>query len=38
MPPADATTGTTETLVGMVEQHAQHRPDGIAIHFGERQW
>jgi acyl-CoA synthetase (AMP-forming)/AMP-acid ligase II len=38
MPPADATTSTTETLVGMVEQHAQHRPDGIAIHFGERQW
>jgi acyl-CoA synthetase (AMP-forming)/AMP-acid ligase II len=38
MPPADATTGTTETLVGMVEQHAQHRPDGTAIHFGERQW
>jgi acyl-CoA synthetase (AMP-forming)/AMP-acid ligase II len=38
MPPADATTSTTKTLVGMVEQHAQHRPDGIAIHFGERQW
>ena len=27
-----------ETLVGMVEQHAQRRPDGIAIRFGERQW
>jgi acyl-CoA synthetase (AMP-forming)/AMP-acid ligase II len=38
MPPADAATGTTETLAGIVEQHAQHRPDGIAIHYGERQW
>ena len=38
MPPADATTGTAETLVGMVEHHVQHRPDGIAIRFGERQW
>ena len=27
MPPADAATGTTETLAGIVEQHAQHRPD-----------
>jgi acyl-CoA synthetase (AMP-forming)/AMP-acid ligase II len=38
MPPADATTGTAETLVGMVEHHVQHRPDGIAIRFGERHW
>ncbi|WAC89687.1 long-chain-fatty-acid--CoA ligase [Mycobacterium sp. Aquia_213] len=38
MPPADVSTGTTETLVGMVEQHAGHRPDDVAIHFGERQW
>lgn len=36
MPPAGV--GTTETLVGMVEQHAVRRPDDIAIHFGERQW
>jgi acyl-CoA synthetase (AMP-forming)/AMP-acid ligase II len=38
MPPADVSTGTTETLVGMVHQHAERRPDDIAIHFGERQW
>jgi acyl-CoA synthetase (AMP-forming)/AMP-acid ligase II len=38
MPPADATTDTAETLVGMVEHHVQHRPDDIAIRFGERQW
>jgi acyl-CoA synthetase (AMP-forming)/AMP-acid ligase II len=38
MPPADATTDTRETLVGFVEQHAAHRPDGIAIHYGDRQW
>ncbi|HEV7583837.1 MAG TPA: AMP-binding protein, partial [Mycobacterium sp.] len=38
MPPADVSTDTTETLVGMVEQHAQRRPDEIAIHFGERHW
>jgi acyl-CoA synthetase (AMP-forming)/AMP-acid ligase II len=38
MPPTDATTGTAETLVGMVEHQVQHRPDGIAIRFGERQW
>ena len=38
MPSADATTGTTETLVGMVEHHVRHRPDDIAIRFGERQW
>lgn len=36
MPPAEATTTTTETLVGFVEQHAQRRPDGIAIHYGDR--
>jgi acyl-CoA synthetase (AMP-forming)/AMP-acid ligase II len=38
MPPTDVTTGTTETLVGMVEQHAQRRPDDVALRFGERQW
>lgn len=38
MPSADATTGTTETLVGMVEHHVQHRPDDVAIRFGEQQW
>ncbi|OBA59070.1 long-chain fatty acid--CoA ligase [Mycobacterium sp. 1100029.7] len=38
MPAADVSTGTTETLVGMVEQHAQRRPDDVAIHFGDRQW
>lgn len=32
---ADAHTGT---LAGFVERHAQQRPDGIAIRFGERQW
>lgn len=35
MPPTDA---PTETLVGMVEQHAGCRPDEVAIRFGERQW
>ncbi|GLE52521.1 long-chain-fatty-acid--CoA ligase [Mycobacterium montefiorense] len=38
MPATDVSTGTTETLVGMVEQHARHRPDDIAIHFGEQRW
>ncbi|GBG38197.1 long-chain-fatty-acid--CoA ligase [Mycobacterium montefiorense] len=38
MPATDVSTGTTETLVGMVEQHARHRPDDIAIHFGGQQW
>ncbi|HET9891081.1 MAG TPA: AMP-binding protein, partial [Mycobacterium sp.] len=38
MPPADTTTGTAETLAGIVERHAQRRPDAIAIRFGERQW
>src|SRR3974390_3072057 len=41
MPPASgraATTGTTETLAGFVEHHARHRPDGIAIRYGDRQW
>ncbi|MGO9925232.1 MAG: long-chain fatty acid--CoA ligase, partial [Mycobacterium sp.] len=33
-----ATTGTTETLAGFVEHHARHRPDGIAIRYGDRQW
>jgi acyl-CoA synthetase (AMP-forming)/AMP-acid ligase II len=32
----DAAPGTT--LVGFVEQHVQHRPDAIALHYGERQW
>jgi acyl-CoA synthetase (AMP-forming)/AMP-acid ligase II len=38
MPQADATTPTTETLVGFVEQHEQHRPNDVAIHYGDRQW
>jgi acyl-CoA synthetase (AMP-forming)/AMP-acid ligase II len=38
MPPADATIEATETLVGMVEHHVLHRPDDVAIRFGERQW
>ncbi len=39
MPPADTTaTSTAETLAGIVERHAQQRPDAIAIRFGERQW
>ena len=38
MPHADATTPTTETLIGFVEQHEQRRPDDVAIHFGEQQW
>ena len=36
--PADATASTTQTLAGLVERHAQQRPDGLAISFGERQW
>ncbi len=35
MPLVDA---TTETLAGFVEQHAQHKPDGIAIQYGDVQW
>ena len=31
----DADDHHAETLAGFVEQNAQHRPDGIAIHFGE---
>jgi acyl-CoA synthetase (AMP-forming)/AMP-acid ligase II len=27
-----------ETLAGFVERHAQNKPDGVAIHYGERQW
>jgi acyl-CoA synthetase (AMP-forming)/AMP-acid ligase II len=38
MPPADATTSSTETLAGFVERHAELNPDGIAIRFGEVQW
>jgi acyl-CoA synthetase (AMP-forming)/AMP-acid ligase II len=38
MPPGNATTSTAETLAGFVEQHAQQRPDGIAIQYGELQW
>lgn len=38
MPSAEATTGITETLVGMVERHVQNRPDDVAIRFGEQQW
>lgn len=29
---------TRETLAGIVERHAQRRPDAIAIRYGERQW
>jgi acyl-CoA synthetase (AMP-forming)/AMP-acid ligase II len=32
----DAAPGTT--LVGFVEQHVRHRPDAIALHFGDQQW
>jgi acyl-CoA synthetase (AMP-forming)/AMP-acid ligase II len=35
MPPADT---TTDTLAGFVEQHAQRRPDGIAIRYRDVQW
>ncbi len=35
---ADATADTTETLVDFVETHERHRPDDIAIHYGERHW
>lgn len=38
MPAADKTAGTTETLAGFVERHAQRQPDDIAIRYGERQW
>ena len=38
MPPADTTSSTTETLAGFVERHAQQRPDGIAIRYGDRLW
>jgi acyl-CoA synthetase (AMP-forming)/AMP-acid ligase II len=38
MPAADTTASTTETLAGFVEQHAQQRPDDIAIRYGEREW
>ena len=38
MPPADTTANTTDTLAGIVERHAQRRPDAIAIRYGERQW
>ena len=38
MPPADTETSTAETLAGFVEQHAQRRPDGIAIRYGDLQW
>ncbi|HEY3995796.1 MAG TPA: long-chain-fatty-acid--CoA ligase [Mycobacterium sp.] len=38
MPAADTKAGTTETLAGFVERHAQQRPDDIAIRYGERQW
>ena len=38
MPPVDASTETAETLAGMVEHHVRHRPDGVALRFGERQW
>jgi acyl-CoA synthetase (AMP-forming)/AMP-acid ligase II len=38
MPAVDATTTTTETLAGFVDRHAQHKPDGIAIQYGDVQW
>ena len=38
MPPAEATSSTTETLAGFVERHARQRPDGTAIRYGDRQW
>lgn len=34
MPLAD----TADTLAGIVERHAQQRPEAIAIRYGERQW
>lgn len=34
MPQAD----TAETLAGIVDRHAQQRPEAIAIRYGERQW
>jgi len=37
-PPVGAATGTTETLAGLVEQHALNRPDDIAIRYGDEQW
>ena len=38
MPPDDTTTSTAETLARFLEQHAQRRPDGIAIRYGDLQW
>jgi acyl-CoA synthetase (AMP-forming)/AMP-acid ligase II len=38
MPPVEATTITTETLAGFVDRHAQRKPDGIAIRYGDVQW
>jgi acyl-CoA synthetase (AMP-forming)/AMP-acid ligase II len=32
----EAAPGTT--LVGFVEKHVKHKPDGIAIHYGDQQW
>ena len=32
----DAAPGTA--LVAFVEQHVQHRPDAIALYFGDQQW
>ena len=32
------TTSTAGTLAGFVEGHAQRRPDGIAIHYGQQRW
>ncbi|BBZ38910.1 long-chain-fatty-acid--CoA ligase [Mycobacterium conspicuum] len=29
---------TTQTLVGFIEHHEQHRPDDVAIHYGNRHW
>ena len=27
-----------ETLVGFVEKHERHRPDDVALHYGEQRW
>jgi acyl-CoA synthetase (AMP-forming)/AMP-acid ligase II len=35
---ADTTADTTETLVDFIDKHERHRPDDVAIHYGDRQW
>ncbi|MEB3983178.1 long-chain-fatty-acid--CoA ligase [Mycobacterium sp. 663a-19] len=34
----ETATDTAETLAGFVERHAQRRPDGIAIRYGDQRW